>query len=271
MNRIESKYSKTMTTWTIANLLVFFMTLAVNYLGATGFFNGMDQSDISSKYRTLITPSGFAFSIWSVIYILVFATLVYLFIKRKDPRVIKLTQLISGLFIVSSVFNMGWIVAFSYELVGLSTLFIIGILLSLMAIIHRIYTHQAQVPSTLAVTAFTLYASWVFIATILNSAIVAVQQGWGGFGISGSVWTIIVLLMAIAFITGYVMRYKNALFALAPAWAYFGIYSAYSNGTHTPSMASTIQIVLMFGIAVFIALIGYTFYKNKYAVLSPAN
>lgn len=71
-----------MTTWTIANLLVFFMTLGVNYLGATGFFNGMDQSDISSKYQTLITPSGFAFSIWSVIYILVFATLVYLFIKR---------------------------------------------------------------------------------------------------------------------------------------------------------------------------------------------
>lgn len=201
LNRIESKYSKTMTTWTIANLLVFFMTLGVNYLGATGFFNGMDQSDISSKYQTLITPSGFAFSIWSVIYILVFATLVYLFIKRKDPRVIKLTQLISGLFILSSLFNMGWIVAFSYELVGLSTLFIIGILLSLMAIIHRTYTHQAQVPSTLAVTAFTLYASWVFIATILNSAIVAVQQGWGGFGISGSVWTIIVLLMAIAFIT----------------------------------------------------------------------
>ena len=165
---------------------------------------------------------------------------------------------------------MAWIVAFSYERVGLSTLFIIGILASLVAIVHRIYNGRDEFPSTLAGIAFSLYASWVFVATILNTAILSVQQGWQGFGISGSVWTIIVLLVIVALVVGYVLRYRNAVFPIAVAWAYFGIYSAYTNGLVAPSLASIIQLVLLLGIAVFITLTGYTFYKNRYAIFPPS-
>ena len=164
---------------------------------------------------------------------------------------------------------MAWIVAFSYERVGLSTLFIIGILASLMAVVHRIYNGRDELPSTLAGIAFSLYASWVFVATILNTAILFVQQGWQGVGISSSVWTIIVLLMIVALVVGYVLCYRNAVFPIAVAWAYFGIYSAYANGLVAPSLASIIQLVLLLGVAVFITLTGYTFYKNRYAIFPP--
>ncbi|WP_435979440.1 hypothetical protein [Psychrobacter sp. DM4] len=267
MNESDSKRA---TVWTVINLLVFFATLGFNYLGASGFFNNMGQAAVSSKYQTLLTPNGFAFSIWGVIYTLVFVTLVALFLKRKDPKVAKLIGLVSGLFVVSSLFNMAWIVAFSYERVGLSTLFIIGILISLLSIVHRIYNARAGMISTLAGTAFTLYGSWVFVATILNSAIFAVQQKWEGFGISPSVWTIVVLVLIVAVVLGYVRRYRNAVFPVAVAWAFFGIYSAYTNGSIAPSMASIIQIVLLLGIAVLIALTGYTFYKNRYAIFPPS-
>ena len=265
MNELNSKRA---TVWTIVNLLVFFATLGVNYLGASGFFNGMGQAAVSKKYQTLLTPNNFAFSIWGVIYTLVFATLIYLVIKRKDLAVARFIGLISAPFVISSLFNMAWIVAFSYERVGLSTVFIVGILISLMIIVHRIYNARAEVPFTLAGTAFSLYASWVFVATILNTAILSVQQGWQGFGISPSVWTIIVLIIIIAIIVGYVLRYQNAIFPIAVAWAFFGIYSSYTNGLVTPSMASIIQIVLLLGVAALIALTGYTFYKNKYAIFS---
>ncbi len=266
MNEIESKRA---TMWTVINLLVFFTTLGVNYLGASGFFNGMGQAAVSNKYQTLLTPNSFAFSIWGVIYTLVFVTLVYFFIKRNDPAVTKLIALVSGPFVISSLFNMAWIVAFSYERVGLSTLFIVGILVSLMTIVHRIYSQRADFPFTLVGTAFTLYASWVFVATILNSAIFSVKQGWQGFGISSSIWTIIVLVMIVAVVVGYVLRYRNAVFPIAVAWAYFGIYSAYTNGLIAPSMASIIQLVLLFGIAVFIALTVYAFFRNHYAIFPP--
>ncbi|MGP4713926.1 MULTISPECIES: TspO/MBR family protein [unclassified Psychrobacter] len=266
MNKSDSKR---VTVWTVINLLVFFATLAVNYLGASGFFNGMGQAAVSSKYQTLLTPNGFAFSIWGVIYTLVFTTLVTLFIKRKDPAVAKLIGRISGLFVLSSLFNMAWIVAFSYERVGLSTLFIVGILVSLMAIVHRLYNARGKVTFTLAGIAFSLYASWVFVATILNTAILAVKQDWQGFGISSSVWTIIVLLVIVAVVVGYVRHYRNAVFPIAVAWAYFGIYSAYINGLVAPSLAVVIQMVLVLGIAVLIALAVYTFYKNRYAIFPP--
>ncbi len=56
---------------------------------------------------------------------------------------------------------------------------------------------------------------------------------------------------------------------MAVAWAFFGIYSSYANGIIAPSMASIIQLVLLFGIAVLIALAVYTFYKNNYAIFPP--
>ena len=75
---IESELTR-IKLWTIANLLVFLASLVVNYLGASGFFNGMGQAEVSRKYPTLITPNGFAFSIWGVIYTLLLATLIYFF------------------------------------------------------------------------------------------------------------------------------------------------------------------------------------------------
>lgn len=264
---IES-HSKKVTGWAIVNLFVLLATLAVNYLGSSGFFNGMGQAAVSKKYQTLLTPNGFAFSIWGVIYTLVFATLLILFLKRKDSEVAKFIGYISLPFVISSLFNMAWIVAFSYERVGISTLFIVGILIPLMTIVHRIYNARAGIVSTLAGIAFTLYASWVSVATILNSAIFLVQQEVDGFGISSSVWTIIVLVFIVAVVLGYVLRYRNAVFPISVAWAYFGIHSSYVNGLIAPSMASIIQMVLLFGIAILVALACYTFYKNSYSIFS---
>ncbi|MHA6260087.1 tryptophan-rich sensory protein [Sporosarcina sp. CAU 1771] len=150
-------------------------TFGINYLGSSGFFNGMSQKDISDKYTTLLTPAGFAFSIWGVIYTLLFVTLVYFIVKSKDERVSKLVHMISPLFIISCVLNMGWIVLFSFEFMGLSTLFIIGMVIILLLIVEEIYKNRSEVPFVLAGISFTIYGSWVFIASILNTSIFLLQ------------------------------------------------------------------------------------------------
>lgn len=53
-------------------LLVFILTIIVNYLSATGFLTGNSQKSLSDRYQTLLTPAPLAFSIWSVIYLLTF-------------------------------------------------------------------------------------------------------------------------------------------------------------------------------------------------------
>lgn len=253
------------TLLTTANLVVYFAVLGINYLGSSGFFNDMGQTEVSEKYKTLITPNGFTFSIWGVIYSLLLTTLIYFFVQRNDPAVSELIRLTSGLFIASSVLNMSWIIAFSYEKLGTSTVFIFGMLLALMEIIERIYVNRSLFPSTLASTTFTLYASWVFIATILNIALLFVQKKWNGFGISDSIWTIIILLIAIIFVIFYLSLYQNAVFPIALVWAFYGIYSSYSQGKINVEMMSVIKGVLIFGIVIFCFIAVFTFYRNGFA------
>lgn len=222
----------------------------------------MGQKDISDKYTTLITPASFAFAIWGVIYSLLLITLIYFFVKRNDESVSNLVEMISPLFIASSLLNMGWIIAFSYEMLGLSTILIFGMLISLLLIIEKIYKNRSEISYILPGFSFTLYASWVFIATILNIALFLVQQEWGGFGISSSIWTIIILFVAMASVLFYLSMYRNATFPISLAWAFFGIYSSYSSGHLNPPMASIIQMVLLLGIGVFALSIVITFVKN---------
>lgn len=259
---MKQKTAKTSQVLILLNVIFFILTLIINYLGSSGFFNGKSQAEVSAKYSTLITPAGFSFSIWGIIYSLLLITLIYFFAKRKDPIVAKLIQLISPLFIVSCLLNMGWIISFSYELMWLSTLLILGMTLSLLLIIERIYKHRAEFPTGLAGFSFTLYGAWVFIASILNISILLVQLNWGGFGISDSIWTIITLFLAIGFVLFYLSLYKNAVFPISLAWAFFGIYSSYNNGEINPNMGAIIQGVLLLGIVVFVLSAIMTFIKN---------
>ena len=92
------------------------------------------------------------------------------------------------------------------------------------------------------------------------------QLEWDGFGISDSVWTLIVLGLAIAFVLFYLSRVKNAAFPIPLAWAFFGIYSSYANGRLDPEMASVIQGVLIAGIALFLSAAIWRFIKNGNAL-----
>lgn len=264
---MNEKKNISTTMWAVLNIIFYISTLAINYLGSSGFFNDMSQKDISDKYTTLITPATFAFSIWGVIYGLLLITLIYFFVKRKDHKVSKAIQLISPLFIASSLFNIGWIVTFSYEMLGISTILIFAMLFSLIIIIEKIYKNRVEIPYILPIISFTLYSAWVFIATVINIALFLVQKNWGGFGISSSIWTIIVLFIAIAFVLFYLSQYKNAIFPISVAWGFFGIYKSYSSGRLAAPMASTIQIVLLVGIAIFVLSIVMTFVKNGNSIL----
>lgn len=251
----------------ISNLVVFFLTLLVNGLGSSGFFNGKGQAELSKKYQTYITPNDFAFSIWGVIYTLLFITLTYLFFQRQQMAVAEIIPVISGLFVLASVLNMGWIVAFSYEKMGISTIFILGMLLSLLTIVGRLQTLSPSFARTIATVAFTLYASWVLIATFINIAVFLIQKDWNRFGLSDSFWTILILSVTIVFVAAYVFVYQNAVFPLAILWAFYGIDSAYRAGKVKPAQANVIQSIIRGGMGLFVILIVFTFWRNGWAVL----
>lgn len=53
----------------IVAIIVITFSFAVSIPGSPFLINGMTQKDISDQFFTAITPAGFTFSIWSVIYL----------------------------------------------------------------------------------------------------------------------------------------------------------------------------------------------------------
>src|SRR5690606_13141587 len=96
-------------------------------------------NEISDKYATYLTPAGYAFSIWSLIYVLLVVLTVYqmrdIFKQREEND---LPEAIGPWFIIANICNGLWTYVFVNEFIGLS----VGILLlltgSLYALLWRL-------------------------------------------------------------------------------------------------------------------------------------
>jgi hypothetical protein len=72
----------------VGNVVAFVAVLVVNALaGSTKLLNGRNTADVSAAYPTFITPAGFTFSIWGIIYVLLFAFVVFLQLPLLCTRI----------------------------------------------------------------------------------------------------------------------------------------------------------------------------------------
>lgn len=207
----------------VTNLIMLAVTLAFNFLTGTGLINGLSQAEISAMYQTKITPAGFAFSIWGVIYTLVTISLGWMFYKRKDRKTKQVIDAIGYWFIIASLANVLWTVTFAYLQLPLSTVLIFILLFSLTRIVMNLSKVRINLSPLYTVT-FGLYTGWVLIASVVNIAASLVQAEWNGFGISELVWATIIIVVAVAIVFYVTYRTTNAIIPLPVAWAYYAIF-----------------------------------------------
>ncbi|WP_291196666.1 TspO/MBR family protein [Dyadobacter sp.] len=123
-------------TLQIANIIALIVTVVVNYLSNTGIFNNSTMASVSAQYQNFFTPSGYAFSIWGVIYLLLTAFVIYqtrgVSGYREAPAVV---EKIGWLFVISCAANSAWVLAWLYDFTGLSVFIMVGLLASLWLII----------------------------------------------------------------------------------------------------------------------------------------
>lgn len=251
-------------SWISLGLLI--ITLVVNALGSMGVINDLSQGEISDRYASLITPDSFAFSIWSVIYTLLFLSLIVMITKHQSEYFEKAIHKITYLFWATCLLNITWIVTFSYLLIGLSSVFIFIFLIAMVLIIKQVGTLQSKKRWLLPVT-FGLYGGWLFIATVVNIATWLVQIQWDGFGVSDEVWSIIILIIAVILTSLVSINLRNAVFPLPVAWGYFGIYNNLFEPEGYQGDFTVLQWFALAGMAVLIGIAAVQFYKNKYAVM----
>lgn len=212
----------------IANFLAFVITVIVNGLANALPINGRTTGELSDMYPNLFVPTGLTFSIWGVIYLLLLMFSTYqLVLAFGKPENAKIIHEIGPWFIISSIANCSWILAWHYVLPEISLVIMIILLISLI----KIYLGLEQVKSSISKTTkwliypcFSVYLGWITVATIANITTVLVDWGWNGGMIGASTWTIVVMSVAIGMGIYFAIIRKNIPYTIVIAWALYGIY-----------------------------------------------
>lgn len=235
----------------IANGVALVMTVVINYLSNSGVFNGQTMATISAKYQNLFTPSGYAFSIWGLIYLGLLGFVIYLgpFTKATAIKE-KICLQIGWWFVISCVVNCLWVLAWLYEYTFITILLMLLLFVSLLLIIRN--TNQVLEKSDSGTTIFLrvpfyIYSGWISVALIANIAAYLKKIGWNGFGISETVWTI--LMFAVAALLHVMMIWKRNMpvFAMEAVWALIAIAYANYQLNYSVYIAAIITTVFIAG------------------------
>ncbi len=256
--------SKAKTTLQFANIAGFLGTIVVNYLANALPIAGKSTGELSDLYPNLFTPAGFTFAIWGVIYLLLTLFVIYqakdIHKLNKDPVVEK----VGGWFFVTCLANMGWIFAWHYQAVGLSLVFMLILLVSLIFIYLRLdigRTRVTKMERYLVHLPFSVYLGWISVATIANVSALLVDAGWNRWGLSEATWTVIVIIVG-TLIALYALRSRGDIFySLVFIWAFFGIFMRRISVDISPNPA--ILIVLVAAVIAIAYMIYITLRKDR--------
>lgn len=199
--------------------------IVANVLANVLPFFGRNTGEVSALYPTLITPAGYVFAIWGLIYIGLIALSVGQFLEplRHDP----LPERIALPVIVSNFANVGWLLLWHALKIVWTVpvmLVLLGSLIAAYVLARRGRPDKPGIVERWCVRApLGLYLGWVSVATIANISGALVGVRWDGFGISPVVWSIVVLVVACALALVGLWRESDGVFAWVFVWAFGGI------------------------------------------------
>jgi len=256
--------------WLIALIIITFLALLVtvilNYLSSGMFELDIYVSttgDVSDSFYTPITPAGWTFSIWALIYLYQFVWMIYglTTICRRNKKTgdylymspaYSMPPTLYGIYIINLASNVTWIFVFDRSLIGWALFVVIIMAGTLYACIAISLVGTARNNDSLTQeghsteiglirgmvhNGLALYATWVSIATLLNFAMVLIYK-WGVDMETASLVALSLLLVEIvAWVTvDFVVLDKHTRYLITPhiviVWALSGsILGNWNQGT----------------------------------------
>eukprot|EP00567_Pseudictyota_dubia_P012767 CAMPEP_0197456720 /NCGR_PEP_ID=MMETSP1175-20131217/44081_1 /TAXON_ID=1003142 /ORGANISM="Triceratium dubium, Strain CCMP147" /LENGTH=304 /DNA_ID=CAMNT_0042990861 /DNA_START=252 /DNA_END=1166 /DNA_ORIENTATION=+ len=217
------------------NAVAYLTNLFVVYgIGVLGWFDLPDNAELSAKYQTLVTPAGFSFAIWAVIFVAqaFFAIAQLLTTFRSVPIVQRGIRFWYGL---ACAFQIGWTLAFSFEKIWMSCIFMFFILFSLCGLLlnQRLAGNSGTVKEYwLLRFPFQIHTGWICAASALNVNVVLVKESAEhSFQVFAAVGSLLVLLgtaLVLLLRTGK-ERELNVVIPLVLSWAFGGIWAELTN------------------------------------------
>lgn len=224
---MTDSYTKKVKLFQILNVIGFILTIVVNGLANTIPLNGKTTGEISDSYPNLFAPAGITFAIWGVIYFALGLFVIYQlgFFSKGKKEYVDVVSSIGWSFFIASLANAGWIFAWHYEKIFISVVIMLILLISLIDIYEKVNNNSSDaIIEKIAVQwPFSIYLSWISVATIANITTFLVNINWDGFGIAPATWTMIVILVATIITLKFVFYKKDAPYAFVTLWAFLGI------------------------------------------------
>ena len=206
----------------IATWIAILGTLGVNTLSNIYPIDGSTVADLANGPLggVLITPANYAFIIWGVIYV---GLIVYAWYqsrpKHRGQLVIKRVNLC---LIVACVAQMIWIYLFTLQFYWFSVVAMGVILLSLIAAYSELADgqhHPDRRRQRRVNGPISIYLAWISVATVVNVASAFYASGARELGLSGAVWTAIMIVVANLIAALAIVQRRDLPFALVFIWA----------------------------------------------------
>lgn len=242
--RVSNSNGPSLSKENYINLGAFVVNVVITYVGNTGVFGG-SNAEISEKYQTIITPAGWAFSIWAVIFLweAVFCIVQMLPAYRAN----QLVTAVPWPWLVVCLGQAIWTVTFSQQLITLSTFVLLAVWCGLVTICWRQdLICQEQLGMKLAEKHFWLFCmpfqihlGWMTAASVLNINLAFVEHQ----GEHASV-LLSVAILSIAALTIAVLAFRDySAVGFVLAWASAAIASEL--GSPKESIAITFPPVVI--------------------------
>ncbi|XP_047424510.1 uncharacterized protein LOC124995840 [Mugil cephalus] len=270
-----AKHSITLLIAITTALIFFIVTMVFTALASSGVYPFLSTaSNVSDEFVTEITPSGWTFTIWTIIYLFLSLVLVYIIsgIFRKNaygyvycsPAV--LPHAFFAAWCLNLGFNFAWLFLWDRKLASASLVLLILISLTNYAVIffsclglhnygawlnkyHKadLWLHRVLIQNGVAI-----YATWTTIATLINLTIVLIYEANMS---QKDAATLSLSLLTAALVAWFVMenfvldKHVRFILTIYPVviWALAGVFTKNYN-TEAPT-DNNIFIASLLGVA----------------------
>jgi hypothetical protein len=217
------------------------VTIVFNSLAAAGYVNSVRPSDISDRYSTVVTPAGYAFSIWSLIYLGIIAFSIF----QALPSQLERFRRVRTLYIASCLLNCSWIFFWHNSQIAVSFVIILLLLVTLISMLVRLGGCMTNAETWLTQAPFGIYAGWVTVATIANLAIMLAFLDIRMSPTTQNIFAVILILFGA--IAAVIVRVKlqNFFYPLAVAWGVTAIAVKQSGNTPIVVAAALAAVICL--------------------------
>ena len=206
------------------NLLAYavncFVTFGIGIFGLTG---QPDNGELSDKYQTIVTPFGFSFSIWGVIFTWQAIWVVWQFLpsQRNSEGVVKAWYY----YPIMTVFQAGWTISFSYEIMWVALICMYGIVITLVMATRSLQSYKKTWKGYLLWQGpFSIQTGWIMAAAVVMTNVFTVSYNANVTTqlIVSSLSLVVLLGTAFTYLSSYPVDFAIPLVIV---WALGGVYA----------------------------------------------